>query len=171
MRVLLLSANTGEGHNSTAKAVMEVLEARNVTCDLRDTLEFVSPRFSKFICSCHTRIYNHVGKLFDMGYRAMELSASPDEYTPVYDLLALGAPKLYKLLQTEDYDAIMHELEQYGDLINRPMLVAANKIDLPGSDEIQFLRDRYDSIPSYNGSNIEEIYDAIKDILDTKALA
>lgn len=107
MRVLLLSANTGEGHNSTAKAVMEVLEARNVTCDLRDTLEFVSPRFSKFICSCHTRIYNHVGKLFDMGYRAMELSASPDEYTPVYDLLALGAPKLYKLLQTEDYDAII----------------------------------------------------------------
>jgi len=35
----------------------------------------------------------------------------------------------------EDYDAIMHELEQYGDLINRPMLVAANKIDLPGSEE------------------------------------
>lgn len=35
----------------------------------------------------------------------------------------------------EDYDAIMRELEQYGDLINRPMLVAANKIDLPGSEE------------------------------------
>jgi len=35
----------------------------------------------------------------------------------------------------EDYDAIMHELEQYGDLIHRPMLVAANKIDLPGSEE------------------------------------
>ena len=107
MRVLLLSANTGEGHNSTAKAIMEVLQARNVNCDLRDTLAFVSPRFSKFICSCHTKIYTHVGKLFDMGYRAMEWSASPDEYTPVYDLLALGAPKLYKLLQTEDYDAIL----------------------------------------------------------------
>ena len=107
MRVLLLSANTGEGHNSTAKAIMEVLKERNVTCDLQDTLAFVSPRFSKFICSCHIRIYNHVSKLFDMGYRAMELSASPDEYTPVYDLLALGAPKLHKLLQTEDYDAIL----------------------------------------------------------------
>ncbi len=35
----------------------------------------------------------------------------------------------------EDFDAIMRELEQYGDLINRPMLVAANKIDLPGSEE------------------------------------
>ncbi|MBQ2957141.1 MAG: GTPase ObgE [Clostridia bacterium] len=43
----------------------------------------------------------------------------------------------------EDYDAIMHELEQYGDLINRPMLVAANKIDLPGSEEnLEALREK-----------------------------
>lgn len=35
----------------------------------------------------------------------------------------------------EDFDAIMHELEQYGNLAHRPMLVAANKTDLPGSEE------------------------------------
>lgn len=35
----------------------------------------------------------------------------------------------------EDFDAIMHELERYGDLAKRPMVVAANKTDLPGSDE------------------------------------
>ena len=35
----------------------------------------------------------------------------------------------------EDYDAIMKELERYGDLKNRPMIVEANKIDLPGSEE------------------------------------
>ena len=35
----------------------------------------------------------------------------------------------------EDFDAIMHELEQYGDLASRPMIVAANKTDLPGADE------------------------------------
>ncbi len=34
-----------------------------------------------------------------------------------------------------DYDAIMQELKQYGDLSSRPMLVAANKNDLPGSEE------------------------------------
>ena len=43
----------------------------------------------------------------------------------------------------EDFDAIMRELEQYGDLINRPMLVAANKIDLPGSEEnIRLLKEK-----------------------------
>ena len=35
----------------------------------------------------------------------------------------------------EDYDAIEHELENYGDLKNRPTIVVANKMDLPGAEE------------------------------------
>ena len=49
MRILLLSCNTGEGHNATAKAIMQVLESSNVSCELRDVLACLSPRFSKFI--------------------------------------------------------------------------------------------------------------------------
>ena len=35
----------------------------------------------------------------------------------------------------EDFDAIMKELEAYGDLKNRPMIAVANKMDLPGAQE------------------------------------
>ncbi|MBQ4090160.1 MAG: GTPase ObgE [Clostridia bacterium] len=35
----------------------------------------------------------------------------------------------------EDYDKITKELEAYGDLKNRPVIVAANKTDLPGAEE------------------------------------
>ena len=43
----------------------------------------------------------------------------------------------------EDYDAIMKELEAYGDLKNRPMIVVANKMDLPGAEEnLKRLRDK-----------------------------
>ena len=43
----------------------------------------------------------------------------------------------------EDYDAIMKELEAYGDLKNRPMIVVANKMDLPGAEEnLARLRDK-----------------------------
>jgi len=35
----------------------------------------------------------------------------------------------------EDFDTVMTELARYGDLKKRPMLVAANKTDLPGSEE------------------------------------
>jgi len=107
MRVLLLSANTGEGHNSTAKAIMEVLEERNVTCELQDTLACLSPRFSKFVCNWHVRLYKYGGKLFDMGYRVMEWGADPDEYTPIYDLLALGAHRLYDILEQGAFDAVI----------------------------------------------------------------
>ncbi|MBQ6326265.1 MAG: Obg family GTPase CgtA, partial [Clostridia bacterium] len=42
-----------------------------------------------------------------------------------------------------DYDAIMKELEAYGDLKNRPMIVVANKMDLPGAEEnLKRLRDK-----------------------------
>ena len=43
----------------------------------------------------------------------------------------------------EDYDAIMKELEAYGDLKDRPMIVVANKMDLPGAEEnLKRLRDK-----------------------------
>lgn len=52
----------------------------------------------------------------------------------------------------EDFDTIMNELEAYGDLAERPMIVAANKMDLPGSDEnLQRLHEKLDDegIPIY----------------------
>lgn len=106
MRVLLLSANTGEGHNSTAKAIIEVLAAQGISCCIEDTLACLSPRFSKFVCNWHVRLYRYGGKLFDVGYRVLERNtAEPDETTPVYELLALGAGKLKKIV--ESYDAVI----------------------------------------------------------------
>ena len=35
----------------------------------------------------------------------------------------------------DDFDKITRELEAYGDLKDRPMIVAANKTDLPGAEE------------------------------------
>jgi len=43
----------------------------------------------------------------------------------------------------EDFDAIMKELEAYGNLKDRPMIVVANKMDLPGAEEnLARLRDK-----------------------------
>lgn len=108
MRVLLLSCNTGEGHNSTAKAIMEVLVARGVECDLQDVLACLSPRFSKFICNWHTRLYRYAPKLSDASYRVFERgSTDVEESTPVYELLSLGAGKLWELLLRGNYDAVI----------------------------------------------------------------
>ena len=52
----------------------------------------------------------------------------------------------------EDFDAIMKELEAYGDLRNRPMIAVANKMDLPGAEEnLARLREKLEGtgIPVY----------------------
>ena len=49
MRILLLSCNTGEGHNSTARAIEQVFLSRGVECDFAEVLELLSPRLSKFM--------------------------------------------------------------------------------------------------------------------------
>lgn len=108
MRILLLSANTGEGHNSTSRAIMDVLEARGISCDMRDSLAFLSPKFSKFICNWHARIYKYAPRLWDASYGMMERSGGyTDDATPIYELLSLGANKLWKMLREGDYDAVI----------------------------------------------------------------
>ncbi len=108
MRILLLSCNTGEGHNSTAKAIMGVLEQEGIACDMSDVLACLSARVSGFICSWHTRIYRYMPKLFDIGYRAMERNEPvTDSFAPVYELLSLGAGKLFDRVTAGQYDAII----------------------------------------------------------------
>lgn len=106
MRIVMLSCNTGEGHNSTAKAIQEVLKSRGVECDLVDVLACLSPGFSKFVCNWHVRLYKYAPKLWDVGYRAFEKKElRSDETTMLYELLSLGASKLRKLLDKGNYDA------------------------------------------------------------------
>lgn len=72
MRTLILSCNTGAGHNSCAQAIQEVYQSRGETCDVIDALLFISKRASKFISNWHTRIYLHAPKFFNAGYEKVE---------------------------------------------------------------------------------------------------
>lgn len=72
MKVLILSCNTGEGHNSCAAALEEECRHENIPCDTEDALRFISPEVSRFISNWHVRIYRHAPGLFRVGYRAAE---------------------------------------------------------------------------------------------------
>ena len=67
MRILILSCNTGEGHNSAAKAIQEVLTARGVFSEMTDGLAFLSPEVSRFTSNWHVRIYKRAPLLFSAG--------------------------------------------------------------------------------------------------------
>ena len=53
MKLLILSSNNGEGHNSAAKALMEQAEARGISAIIADPLKIESPRRSHLIKKRH----------------------------------------------------------------------------------------------------------------------
>ena len=57
MNTLILSCNTGEGHNSAGKGIVEYYAKFNERCDVVDALNFVSERFSKNISKAHINTF------------------------------------------------------------------------------------------------------------------
>lgn len=103
MRVLLLSCNTGGGHNSAANAVMNEFESRGILCDRADALAFISEVHSGIVSNGHSYIYRHLPQLFGVGYRFEE--KHPPKF--IYDQMALGAKKLAQHVVDGCYDAIV----------------------------------------------------------------
>ncbi len=108
MRALILSCNTGQGHNSCAEAIREYFRSQNADCDIVDSIGLISKRLSLFIASWHTRLYCHAPHLFRLCYRYVETrSRFPHKGSPLYKLLLLGAERLNRLLTSARYDAVI----------------------------------------------------------------
>jgi len=73
MRILILSCNTGEGHNATARAIALAAEARGYTAEIRDALSYWPAGTNRFVCSGHVFLYKKAPELFGAGYRFFEM--------------------------------------------------------------------------------------------------
>ena len=108
MKVLILSCNTGEGHNSCAAALEEECRNQNIPCDTEDALRFISPEVSRFISNWHVRIYRHAPGLFRVGYRAAEdHPAQFHEGSALYRYLTQGAEKPRGFIAGSGYDTVI----------------------------------------------------------------
>ena len=108
MKALILTCNTGEGHNSVASAVCEAYAAHGAECHIRDALSFLSPKASELISRWHSRMYRYVPGAWKVGYRLFEqLPASREERSLMVRLLASGAERLHELTEAEGYDCLI----------------------------------------------------------------
>ncbi len=108
MRFLILSCNTGEGHNSAAKAIKEYFEKMGEVCEIKDALSFWSPEKSRIICKGHVFLYRNIPKLFGIGYRFEENHPpKKGKESIVYELMKNGCKSLLKMLKKADYDAVI----------------------------------------------------------------
>ena len=108
MRTLILSCNTGEGHNSCAKAIQEAYLTQGEECEIVEALQFISRYASRFIADWHSRIYRHAPKLYGAGYRNVEHRTSLfHEGTTLYRYLTSGSERLYRFITAGNYDAVI----------------------------------------------------------------
>lgn len=77
MKVLILTCNTGGGHNSTATAITDEFEKNGIECIRRDALEFVSKKFSGALCDAFVLMYRRFPVLWRGGYRGAEILDRP----------------------------------------------------------------------------------------------
>ena len=108
MKALILSSNTGAGHNSCAGAVQEALMNRGIPCDIRDGLSFLSKEASRIVSEWHSRFYRTMPKLYGEGYSFAERRAqSVDEDSLVYRFWGLGAKSLRSCITSQGYTAVV----------------------------------------------------------------
>lgn len=107
-KVLILSCNTGQGHNSCAAAITEYFGEQNISCEIQDALAFVSDQFSHFISWGHSWVYRHIPWLFSWGYHfSEEHPALFKEASPIYKILNSGSEDMYRYIADGGYDTVI----------------------------------------------------------------
>lgn len=121
MKTVILTCNTGGGHNSAAKAIQEALEQRGEACELVNALDFMPRVQSRVISKGHVFAYKKLPRLYGVGYR-FEENHTP---THLYRQCEPAAEKLYPFLRERDYGRVIcvhvfpalmmtHILRRYG---------------------------------------------------------
>ena len=108
MRVLILTCNTGGGHNACASALQEAFTESGHICEVADAIGFVSEKLSKFLDWGHTTIYRHIPKLFRFGYGFAEKHpAMLKDDAAAYKLLTDGTKQLHDHIQNGKFDSVI----------------------------------------------------------------
>lgn len=107
MNVLILSCNTGGGHNAAAQAVAGALRRRGHSCKTVDYLALASDHISKEICGAYVSIVNNAPNFFNLLYKAGEAVSSPRRRSPIYYVNKCFVRRLRRELAANHYDAVV----------------------------------------------------------------
>ena len=104
MRELILSCNTGGGHNSTAMALKESFQKISVPCEIMDVLSFGNPLYEQIVTKGHVFLYRNMPRLFGLGYRFEERRHPEGHKSIVYRLQTGYADRLYRYITENEFD-------------------------------------------------------------------
>jgi len=107
MKVLILSCNTGQGHNSAAKAVKEQFDSRGIYCEIKDALSFASKRVSRYICNIYSKATIIAPKVAGGAYRAAAKISSSESRSVSYYANMFYSKALYRYIKENGFDTVV----------------------------------------------------------------
>ena len=107
MKVLILSCNTGQGHNTAGRAVLEELRRQGVPCEMKDVLLFAGQRTSRVVSNAYVKITTRSPLVFRWLYRAGEAIRSDRLHSPVYFANTLYADNLLHYIEEQGFDRVL----------------------------------------------------------------
>ncbi len=107
MKVLILSCNTGQGHNTAGKAIQETFLSRGVECRMMDTLLLASEKVSRRVSGAYCGLTTRFPRGFGWLYKAGDAISSPKRKSPVYLANIPYARTLLELIRQGGYDRIV----------------------------------------------------------------
>ena len=107
MKILILSCNTGEGHNSCAKALQIAMQRRGISCEIQDTLALVSEGLSQRVGNAY--LFSTRGSLFEFVYKFGGLVSDNFDVwqSLIYGANRLYAKKLYDHIKQHHIDVVV----------------------------------------------------------------
>lgn len=106
-KVLILSCNTGGGHNAAGKAVCSELVSRNVECEMMDFYAITSPVISKGVSNSYLGIIKRVPRLFGVMYNAAGAIKFKRVKSAAYFVNSLQAIPLRKIIEENGYNVVV----------------------------------------------------------------
>lgn len=107
MKVLVLSCNTGEGHNSAARAMVENIKSHGDEAELLDMMMLSGRKVSRAVGGSYVSVVKHAPHLFHLLYKAGQKVSSSHHKSPVYYANALLAKQLEKYIKDHQFDIIL----------------------------------------------------------------
>ncbi len=107
MKVLVLSCNTGGGHNSCGRYIQSELILNNIECDFVDYFSILGNKLSKKVERLYLKSTSGQGYIFKNVYKLGETYNKTSLPSPVYELNKLAKHKLQEYLDTNKYDLVI----------------------------------------------------------------
>ena len=107
MKALILSCNTGGGHNAAAAAMKEAFEDAGHRCDVVDTLAITNQKMSNLVSDAYLNMVNKVPEAFGMAYNLWGNMSSERWKSPLYYIRKLDSKNILRLVERERYDAVI----------------------------------------------------------------